>query len=129
MENLLPQQLMSILTISVTLSMVVMMLIQKLKKSYIIKSELQIVIANILSSLALEIPFSINFYNLSLIDSIWVSIFCFIGAPTIYEILKHQMILTYKPSGLEDSVTIQKSNEIKVNRKKQLINICSIRKM
>lgn len=32
MENLLTQQLMIILTISVTLSMVVMMLIQKLKK-------------------------------------------------------------------------------------------------
>lgn len=114
MENIFPQQLIDILIISVTLSMIIMVFLQKLKKCHILKRKWQVLILNLISSFAIGIPFSMNFYDLSINDSIWVSLFCFIGAPTIYEVLKNQTILTYKPTSLDNYVTIPKSNEIAI---------------
>ncbi len=59
------------------------------------------------------IPFSMFFYELSLVESIWVSVFGFIGAPSLYEALKKQNIVSYKPKSLKEVVSIPKENEIK----------------
>ena len=57
--------------------------------------------------------FSKTFYNLDTISGIWVAIFSFIGAPTIYDLLKKQNIINYTPKSLDNNVIISKENEIK----------------
>jgi signal peptidase len=38
-----------------------------------------------------------HFFSVSFGDAIWISIFSFIGAPSLYEILKSQELINYKP--------------------------------
>ena len=53
------------------------------------------------------------FYELSIYDSIWISIFSFIGAPSIYQTLKKQNIIKYQPESLDNTISVPKENEIK----------------
>lgn len=112
MLDIFPSSLIDLLIISVTLSFVLMSLIQKIKKLSFISKEWQIWIINLFLSFLIAIPFGIKFYDASLNDGIWIGLFTFIGAPTLYETLKNQTILTYKPSSLNSTVTISTKNEI-----------------
>lgn len=112
MEALFPKHLLDVLTISVTFSFILMTLIQKFKTLSFISKSWQVWILNFLCSFLLGIPFSITFYKTTMSDSIWVGIFSFIGASSIYSTLKNQTILTYKPTSITDTVKISKENEI-----------------
>lgn len=113
MDAFFPTHLLDVLAIAVTFSFILMALIQKFKSLSWINKSYQIWILNLLCSFAIGIPFAICFYGLNLCDSIWVGVFSFIGAPSIYTALKNQNIITYKPSSVSDVVTIPKENEIK----------------
>ena len=113
MEEFLPTLLLDLLVISVTFSVILMALIQKLKGFVFITKSWQVWILNLILSFAVGIPFSMTFYNISLIDSIWVGLFSFIGASAIYQGLKSQNMINYKPSSISDTVAIAKKNEIK----------------
>lgn len=67
---------------------------------------------NLLFSFFVGIPFANAFYNVSWLDSIWVGLFAFVGAPSIYDALKNQKIFNYKPSSLQDTIMIPRENEI-----------------
>lgn len=112
MLDIFPSCLVDLLIISVTLSFVLMSLIQKIKKLSFINKEWQVWIINLFLSFTIAIPFGMKFYDASLIDGIWIGLFTFIGAPTLYETLKNQTILTYKPASLNSTVTIPTKNEI-----------------
>lgn len=116
MENLFPSNLIELLTISVAFSFIIMTLIQKLKKITIINKDIHIIILNLISSFTLSIPFVKYFYNLTTYDGLWVGLFTFIGAPTLYKLFKNQNVITYHPESLNDSVTIPISNEIKYDK-------------
>ena len=56
-----------------------------------------------------------SFYGTGWKDSVWVSLFCFIGAPTIYEVLKKQNLLQYHPESLKDDVVeVPTENQIRI---------------
>lgn len=114
MENFIPDKLLEILSISAVFSVILMALIQKIKLTTIIKKEWQIWIVNLLLSFLFGTFFAISFYNLDIISGIWVSVFSFIGAPTIYDLLKSQNIINYTPKSLDDKIVeIDTANEIK----------------
>ena len=54
-----------------------------------------------------------TFYDINFKNSIWVGLFSFVGAPTIYQALNNQNIITYKPTSLSDTISISKENEIR----------------
>lgn len=113
MENIFPQLLLDLLTISITFSVILMTLIQKFKTLSFINKSWHVWFINLVFSFAIGIPFSITFYNISLINSIWVGLFSFIGASSIYEVLKKQNIINYTPIRVDDTISISKDNEIK----------------
>lgn len=114
MEQIFPELLIKLLTISVTFSFILMILIQKFKTLRCINHSWIIWILNLIFSFSVGIPFSLHFYNTSIKDSIWVGFFSFIGAASIYQALKNQTILNYKPTAIEDEeIKIKKENEIK----------------
>lgn len=113
MDALVTDLLIEILMISVTFSIFQMALVQKVKTLSIFRKGWQVVLFNFVSSFIFGTLFSIWFFELNLYNGLWVSLFGFIGAPTIYEMLKKQNMITYKPKSLNDSITISKENEIK----------------
>lgn len=113
MEAFFPTHLLDVLVIAVTFSFILMALIQKFKTLAWINKSYQIWILNLIFSFAIGIPFAMSFYELNLCDGIWVGVFSFIGAPSIYAALKNQNIINYKPSSVSDVVTLPKENEIK----------------
>lgn len=112
MDALITENLIDLLLISITFSVFLMSLIQKFKNLKIINRKWHIWLLNLIFSFAMGIPFTMYFYNLDIQSAIWVSIFSFIGAPTIYETLKKQNLITYKPKSLNESKTISTTNEI-----------------
>ena len=101
MEELFPSLLFNLLIISITFSIILMALIQKIKMLSFVNKSWQVWFLNLFFSFSLGIPFSIFFYNLNIYNSIWVSIFSFIGAPSIYKALKKQNIINYKPNSMD----------------------------
>ena len=115
METVLPSSFVNCLMISLILSVVMMALLQKFKKLPIIKKCWQIWILNLIFSFLIGIPFSMSFYGTGWKDSVWVSLFCFIGAPTIYEVLKKQNLLQYHTESLKDDVVeVPIENQIRI---------------
>lgn len=112
MENIFPSKLLDLLTIAMTLSLITMVLLQNIKSQSFIRKSFQIWLLNLILSFILGIPFAVMFYNLTYIDGIWVGLFTFIGAPSIYKALQTQNVIKYKPSSLENTVSIAKENEI-----------------
>lgn len=113
MDVLVTDLLMDVLLISITFSIVEMALVQKIKTISIFKRSWQVILFNFVSSFVLGTLFSMWFFELSLYNGLWVSLFGFIGAPSIYEVLKKQNIINYTPKSLSNTITISRSNEIK----------------
>ncbi len=111
--ELLPSSLLDLLVVSVTISTILMVVIQKFKTLPFIKKDWHIWLLNFLFAFIIGIPFSITFYDLSIVDSVWVGVFSFIGAPTLYDALRNQNLINYKPSSLNDNISIPKEDEIK----------------
>lgn len=84
----IPESLLQILFVSMVFSVVLMALIQKLKTFSLIKKKWQIWILNLIFSFVLGVPFGMMFYHFNIEESIWVGIFSFIGASTIYDKLE-----------------------------------------
>lgn len=113
MDALITDNLIKVLMISVTFSIIEMALVQKVKDIKIFKKSYQVAIFNVLSSFIIGTLFSISFFDLNIYDSLWVSLFSFIGASSIYEMLKKQNMINFTPKSVSDTVTIKKDNEIK----------------
>ncbi len=95
--DLLPKCLMQVLSISMVFSVILMALIQRLKSLSIVRTKSHIWILNLIFSFTLGIPFGIIFYQLPFLESIWIGVFSFIGASSIYETLK-----SYTPLSLSE---------------------------
>ncbi len=111
-DILITEQLLDVLMIGITLSIIMMAVIQKIKALSFIKSDNQVWFINFILSFGIGIPFSIYFYHLSIYEGIWISLFSFVGAPGIYKALKAQNIINYKPKALDD----KKGNVIEVKK-------------
>ena len=115
MDVLISDNFVNVLLISTTFSFVMMSLIQKFKSLSFINKPEHIWVINLVLSFVVGTLFGLHFYNLSVYDSIWMGLFSFIGAPSIYEALKKQNIINYTPKSLNSSITIK--NEYIINRK------------
>ncbi len=114
MDSLITDTLLEILMISITFSIILMAFIQKIKDLEFITKSYQTWFCNLLFSFLIGIPFAMNFYNLDISLAIWVSVFGFIGAPTLYETLKNQNLINYTPkSTVNGTMAIPVENEIK----------------
>lgn len=113
MENFFPSLLLELLSISITFSIILMAVIQKLKSFSCIKKSCHVMILNIILAFLIGIPFGITFYNINLVESCWTALFSFVGASSIYEALKKQNVVNYTPTAIDDSFKIKKDNEIK----------------
>lgn len=102
MDILITNELINCLLISMMVSIINMIMVQKFKELSCIKSKEQIFLLNLFLSFIIGIPFSIIFYKIELYYSIWVAIFSFIGASNIYELLKKQTLIDYTPFKLSD---------------------------
>lgn len=88
MQQILPDKLTEILSVSITYSMVIMAFIQNIKKTNLLKNSLQIWILNFILSFLLAIPFSKTFYNLDWKYGIWLGFFSLMGSSSIYDFIK-----------------------------------------
>lgn len=113
MENFIPEHLVELLISSMVFSIILMALIQKFKALSFIKYSWQVWFLNLFLAFLLGIPFTTIFYGYSLIDGFWVGGLSFIGASTIYETLKSQNFINYKPNSVSNSINISRENEIK----------------
>lgn len=95
MNILITNDFINCLLISIVVSIINMALVQKFKELSIIDNSNKLFLLNLLFSFVIGIPFSIIFYKLELYYSIWVSIFSFIGASNIYEMLKKYNFTSY----------------------------------
>ncbi|MCI5552864.1 MAG: hypothetical protein MR388_03410 [Tenericutes bacterium] len=113
METFFPDHLLEILIISITFSTILMLFVQKLKQLSFLNKSWQIWILNLICSFLIGIPFTMTFYQMNFTDGIWVSLFSFIGASSIYYALKNQNIINYHPSSASQTITLSKTKEIK----------------
>lgn len=102
MEAVIPSLLIRLITISITFSCILAAVIQKLKKLPFIKKSWQVLITNFLLSFILGIPFGVTFYKISIEEAVWVGIFSFVGASSLYSTLKNQTIINYKPASVDE---------------------------
>lgn len=109
-DILVTKQLLDMLMIGITLSIIIMAVIQKIKALTFVRTDNQVWFINLILSFGIGVPFSMYFYHLSLLEGIWISLFSFVGAPGIYKILKAQNIINYTPKSLDD----KKGNVIEV---------------
>lgn len=110
MEVNVSENIINMLNISVVVSAIVMVIIQKFKHFTFITKNYQIGLLNFIFSFIIGIPFSIYFYDFSLIEASWVSLFSLIGAPSIYDILKNQNIINYTPKSLDEVIEIKRDD-------------------
>lgn len=102
MENIIPELLTKTLSISIILSIFEMTLIQKIKTLIPLKKKYQVILINIIITFILGPLFLIYFFKVNIINTIWISLFTFIGAPTLYEALRKQTIIKYNPKSLTE---------------------------
>lgn len=101
---MISEDIFNLLSVSVIISSIVMIIIQKFKHFKFITKNYQIGLLNFIFSFLIGIPFSIYFYNFSLVEASWISLFSVIGAPSIYDILKNQNIINYTPKSLDENI-------------------------
>lgn len=122
MDILVPEKLINMLMMATPISIVVMAIIQKFKGFTFVKNENHILIINFIFSLLIGVLFSITFYETTVEEALWISFLSFIGAPSIYGLLKKQNIVNYTPRTLkhndEKYVAVPIENEIKRDDKK-----------
>ncbi|MEG2993601.1 MAG: hypothetical protein RR847_04950, partial [Bacilli bacterium] len=99
------------------LSIILFILMQKIKELSFVKNNTIIWVMNFIVSFTFGIGFSLFYYKLPIIECLFISAFAFIGAPAIYTALKKQTIINYTPKKLEekpkdDIVEIGKENII-----------------
>lgn len=114
LDILVTDKIFNLLMIATTFSIILMALIQKLKTLDLMKNNNHVMIANFILSF-LGALFGMCFYNLNIIDGLWVSLFSFIGAPSLYQLLKKQNVINYTPKSLDECkgcITIKQENII-----------------
>lgn len=90
MFELIPIQLLKLLIISIMLSIIMTIFIQKIKNLNFIQNDNQLWFVNIILSFCIGIPFSIFFYKLNIYEGLWISFFSFLSVKGVYLEFKNQ---------------------------------------
>ena len=111
MEILITNDFANCLFISILISIITMTLVQKFKELPFVNEKYHIFFLNLIFSFAIGISVSIIFFGVKIYFSIWISIFSFIGASNIYELLRKQEIINYTPFSLSEKDN-KKNNDL-----------------
>lgn len=110
MESVFTMDMLNNLMYAMTVSIIVMATIQKFKTLRCINKECHVFLLNLILSFVVGIAFSMTFYNVDFLHAIWVSMFSFIGAPTIYEALKKQNVINLELKTLDNKDSEKKDD-------------------
>ena len=109
MDTLITTEMINCLMQATTVSIIVMAVIQKFKTLSWVQKDSHIFLLNAIFSFVIGIFFSITFYNETIKNAIWISLFSFIGAPALYTMLKKQNVINMNLTSLDD--TLSQNNE------------------
>lgn len=99
----------ALLLIAVSSSIISASFVQKIKTVSLIKSSECLIYISFLISMSFGILFTLSFTDYKLIDSIWVGLFSFIGADSLYKALEDKLFKSFN-----------KINEVKEIERKDL---------
>lgn len=83
-----------LLLVSITASILITNVVQKIKESCI-KTSCGCIVASFLVSITLGTMFAYTFANINFINSIWVGIFSFIGADVLYKTFEDKLFASF----------------------------------
>lgn len=106
--------LQEMLIISIALSVITCALIQKIKFHF--KSKKRIVLYSLIINIIVGIAFCKTFTDINFPISLWVGLFSFIGADTIYRTLENKLS-SYNEQINKNTINIKKSNIINKENK------------
>lgn len=104
MDTLITTEMINCLMHATTVSIIVMALIQKFKTLSCVQKDCHIFLLNLIFSFVIGISFSITFYDEPIENAIWISLFSFIGAPSLYTMLKKQNVINMDLISLDDTL-------------------------
>lgn len=104
MDTLITTEMINCLMHATTVSIIVMAIIQKFKTLECITKDCHIFLLNIVFSFVIGISFSITFYDEPIENAIWISLFSFISAPSLYTMLKKQNVINMDLISLDDTL-------------------------
>ena len=99
----------ALLLIAVSSSIISASFVQKIKTVSLIKSSECLIYISFLISMSFGILFTLSFTDYKLIDSIWVGLFSFIGADSLYKAFEDKLFKSFN-----------KINEVKEIERKDL---------
>ena len=99
----------ALLLIAVSSSIIRASFVQKIKTVSLIKSSECLIYISFLISMSFGILFTLSFTDYKLIDSIWVGLFSFIGADSLYKAFEDKLFKSFN-----------KINEVKEIERKDL---------
>ena len=99
----------ALLLIAVSSSIISASFVQKIKTVSLIKSSECLIYISFLISMSFGILFTLSFTDYKLIDSIWVGLFSFIGADSLYKAFEEKLFKSFN-----------KINEVKEIERKDL---------
>lgn len=86
----------TLLVISCISSILSSAFVQKIKTTKIVKNSSQIIYISFISSMIFGIIFTLSFTDYSIIESLWVGLFSFLGSDKLYKSLEDKLFLSYK---------------------------------
>lgn len=103
--------LQKLLVISIIMSTITCAFIQKTKKYF--KKSRHITIYSLFVNMLFGIVFCITFTDIKFPESLWVGLFTFVGADTIYKSLEGKLA-SYKDLIRNDTIEVKKENLIEI---------------
>ena len=89
MDIIIANEVFNCLMISIIVSIIVMAIVQKIKTLECVNKDCHILAVNLILSFMIGITFSLTFYDISIVNAIWVGVFSFVGAPSLYKAFKN----------------------------------------
>ncbi len=85
--------LLNILWIAAICQVLALVTTQKFKSLRLVRKSWQVILFNFTLNMILSISFCLTFTNLTILSSLWVGFFSFIGADTIYKTLEEKKLM------------------------------------
>lgn len=85
--------LLNILWIATICQVLALVTTQKFKSFRLVRKSWQVILFNFTLNMILSISFCLTFTNLTILSSLWVGFFSFIGADTIYKTLEEKKLM------------------------------------
>lgn len=103
----------NILIIAIASSIITTTFVQKIKEAIKFKNSNRLVVVSFIVSMVIGTLFSLTFSDTNLINSLWVGLFSFIGADTIYKLFEEKIFQPFGKIYKKDTIEINKEDIIK----------------